>query len=332
MIYLKIKDLADKILLNSFPPDFNLNNFKEKRFFSSSTDTGIVEGVIIDEPRISRSNKVFSSFTSLLVSIINSSMLKNIEKAKGISDDYLHNIIKIHGDQKSIIERCIASSEGQENYADFVEEVRKNIQRNPQIFAQDICALSREIRLVDHQIGGYNLIHDLSSRISITDNHNLKKFILGLLHIFYDTFNKSGVKISMYDVDENFTCSFEYETFNIAMQNFIENALKYAMPDSKIVVKTTTKGELVFTMDSIRIDKDEVERIFERGVYGRCVPQDLKGQGIGMYQLKKALDRSGVFINIIPDLSESSELAGIRYTKNTFVFKFPKYSFSPHSQ
>ncbi len=131
----------------------------------------------------------------------------------------------------------------------------------------------------------------------------------------------------MLEVDKNFLCSFEYETFNIAMHSFIENIVKYSKPYTTVRVYTQNEsGELVFEMESIRIDRNEISKIFERGVSGRHVPEYLRGKGIGMYQLKKALDRSRISIIISADLSKGTKIGDINYTKNTFVFRFPNYS------
>ena len=255
------------------------------------------------------------------------SVFHGLEMAKKMADDYLHNIVKIHGNQKSIVERCVSEAEGKENYNEFVTAVKENIQREPGIFAEDLCALSKEVRLIDYHIGGYKLLHDASARVSVTNNHNLKKFLLGLLHLFFDSFKKNNVLVSLHEVDENFFCAFEYETFNIAMHSFIENAVKYAKPYSKIVVHTKAGGrELSFVMESIRIEKDEIRKIYERGAYGSNVPEFLRGNGIGMYLLKQSLDRSNISIDIAPDYSQNSTGAdNIQYIKNTFMFTFPKY-------
>jgi hypothetical protein len=249
----------------------------------------------------------------------------NKEQAREMADDYLHNIIKIHGNQKSIIERCISGADGNENFDQFIAAIKDKIKSNPDEFAEDICALSKEIRLVDYHIGGYNLLNDYNSRVSITKNHHLKKFLLGLSHLFFDSFKKKDVVISLHNVSDSCLYSFEYETFNIAMHSFLENIVKYSKPYSRVNVFTESE-RLVFEMDSIRIEKDELSKVFERGVSGRCVPEDLRGSGIGMYQLKKALERSNISITINPDFSQSSEVGGIKYLKNVFVFTFPKDS------
>ena len=332
MIYLRVTDQNNEVAVNSFPDKFIVprqesERTPKSRYLRKNVTFGTLELLLNEEERIANSNKVFNAFVATIETALESSISHNLEKAREMADDYLHNIIKIHGNQKSIVERCVFGAEGQESYDDFVSVVKENVQRAPGVFAEDICALSKEVRLVDYHIGGYNLLRDISSRITITNNHNLKKFLLGLSHLFFESFRKNNVVVSLHDVNEDFLCSFEYETFNIAMHSFLENTVKYSKPYSRVIVYTRAESsELIFQMESVRIEKDEITKIFDRGISGRCVPADLRGSGIGMYQLKKALDRSGISITVSPDLSQSSEVNGVRYTKNTFSFRFPRYS------
>ena len=332
MIHLRVVNPDGKVFINSFPVDF-VTPKKEKeeegkfRYIRKNLEVGTLEVLTIGEERIAYSNKVFNPFITAIETVVAQSISNSSHKAKEMSDDYLHNIVKIHGNQKSIVERCVHGAEGQASYNDFVATVKKDIREKPDEFAEDICALSKEVRLVDYHIGGYKLLQDSFSRINISDNHNLRKFLLGLSHLFFESFKKNDVILSLHDIDENFLCSFEYETFNIAMHSFLENTVKYSKPYSRVIAYTNSEsGNLVFEMESVRIEKDETEKIFERGVFGRNVPDDLRGSGIGMYQLKKALDRSRISIEISSDLSRSSEVNSVRYTPNTFIFQFPKYS------
>lgn len=328
MIHLRIKNDKMDTLMDTFPENFVIpENEEEKsekvRYIRKNTNFGVMEILAINEQRIANSNKVFKTFVISLEHILENT----INRAREIADDYLHNIVKIHGNQKSILERCVFGTEGQDSYNDFVEAVKNKIKNNPDEFSEDICALVKETRLIDHHIGGYNLFHNLSPKPNITENHNIKKFLLGLSHLFFDSLSKNNVVLSLHNIDENFKCSFEYETFNVAMHCFIENLVKYSKPYATVAARTDNdSGELIFCMESIRIEKNEINEIFKRGVSGSNVPDDLRGKGIGMYQIKKAIDRSGIKLEIEPDHSKMSNLNGVKYTKNSFIFSFPKYS------
>jgi hypothetical protein len=330
MIYLRAVNDKLNTLINYFPEDFQTPEESEYRskdnnvgYIRKETSFGVLEVLAINEPIISNRNKIFKSFVLSVESVLENT----VNQGKAIADDYLHNIVKIHGNQKSILERCVLGAEGQDSYNEFVESVKEKIETNLEESVEDICALVKEVRLIDYHIGSYNLFHNLSLSPNITENHNLRKFLLGLSHLFFDSFKKNNIVLNLHKINNDFKCSFEYETFNVAMHSFIENLTKYVKPYTTVDVYTDdTNGYLIFDMDSIRIEKKEIENIFKRGISGSNVPDSLKGDGIGMYQLKKAIDRSGITLNINPDYSNASIVGGINYTKNSFVFIFPKYS------
>ena len=330
MIFLRVKNATGDVMLDTFPVTFSSPSDERQksdgeRYLRKRIETGIFEVLLVKENRVANSNSVFNAFIASVEAIVVGLTSHSVGKAREMADDYLHNMIKIHGNEKSIIERCIFEAEGMLTHGEFVAAIKQKMISNSDEFAEDICALSQEIRLVDYHIGSYNLLREVSSRISITNNHNLRKFLLGLSHLFFDALSKNHILLSLHDVDKDFACSFEYETFNSAMHCFIENIVKYAKPYSKVSVYTLNQtGELVFEMESIRIEKSETMTILERGVYGRNVPEYLRGSGIGMYQLKKALVRSGISFFIIPDHALDSEMNDVRYTKNTFKFNFPQ--------
>ncbi|MDD2208752.1 MAG: hypothetical protein PHU45_05355 [Bacilli bacterium] len=328
MIYLKVKDDKLDILLNYFPDNFIApaeDEYRDDktRYIRKNVSFGVLEVLMKKEKRITDSNKVFKAVVNSLEDILE----RTTSLAKDIADDYLHNVIKIHGNQKNILERCIFGIEGQEKHSDFVQAVKNKMSSSLDESAEDICALVKETRLVDYHIGAYNLFHNLSPKPNITENHNLKKFLLGLSHLFFDSLNKNNITLSLHKVNSNFKCAFEYETLNVAMHCFIENLVKYVKPYTTVYADSDdSNGRLVFTMESIRIEKKELSDIYERGVSGSNVPSDLRGNGIGMYQLKKAIDRSGISLNIDIDYSQNSEVDEIAYTKNTFTFHFSEYS------
>lgn len=328
MIHLRVKNNKMDLLMNSFPENFVAPEKEEEkdekmRYIRKNTNFGIMEVLAINEQRIAKSNKVFKAFVTSLESILENT----INRAREIADDYLHNIVKIHGNQKSILERCIFGTEGQDSYNDFVEAVKNKIKNTPDEFSEDICALVKETRLIDYHIGGYNLFHNLSPKPNITENHNLKKFLLGLSHLFFDSLGRNNIILRLHDINEHFKCSFEYETFNVAMHCFIENLVKYSKPYTTVVARTDDiNGKLIFNMESIRLEKNEIGEIFKRGISGSNVPDDLRGKGIGMYQLKKAIDRSGIKLDVESDHSSMSNINGVSYTQNKFIFSFPRYS------
>lgn len=336
MIYVKLTRLDGVVLADTFPDGFifpkkaDLSTDKH-RYKRVSTETSVLEVYVLGEKRIVRNRKAFKQFfTTLRLTLENS--VRQFEEynkesvrvqARKMTDDHLHNLIKIHGNQTSIIERCISGAEGCIKYEDFVRGVREGLLSRPDDFAEDVCSLFREVRLMEYHMSGYALLHGPSERVNITKNHSVQKILLGLAHLFFNSFKKNNVFLDLYGIDREFECSLEYETFNIAMHCFLENTAKYVKPYTKVeLFSESENNSLVVSMVSIRIEKEELLTIRERGKYGAHVPEDLRGEGIGMFLVDQALKRSEIELTIKPDFSQQSELDGVPYTRNIFRFNF----------
>lgn len=327
MICIRVKNEEDDILVDTFSQKYYSLTEEEigknSRYYNEKCEFGFLEIYIKDESRLINSNKNYNVLVSTTKELIRI-LLEGLSKDAGdIIDEHLHNIIKIHGNQKSIIERCTYSGVHHESYGEFVKFVESNLLASPNQFAHDLCELSKEINFMDYHIGGYRLMSDKKMKKTVSFQ-GLKKFLLGLSYSFFDEFNKNKILLNLHDVDEKVFCEFEYETFNIAMHCFLQNAAKYAMPGSKIHVRTNdTKRQIIFSMTSVKIEKNEMGKIFEKGVYGVNAPQVLRGDGIGMFTLKKALERSGIDIYIDADYANNQNDGTVEYVKNSFELTFP---------
>lgn len=328
MIALKISN-DNKTIINTFPVNFNISKIEKNKYIKKDCDFGTLEIFISNEKkdknedRFIYSNKNFKSLVNIIEGL-SPIFIKEIKNnTEEILDEYLHNIIKIHGNQKAIVERFTYFDKPTESHSDFIDAVENRIKEKPEQFARDICELSKEVRFMDYHIGGYNLLNNKKIEKSIT-RQNLKRFLLELSHQFFKDLSSNNISINLRDVRDDVFCSFEYETFSIAIHNFLQNAVKYAKPNSLIKVFTDTENkQLIFSMDSVKIEKNEMDRIYEKGTFGINTPERLRGNGIGMNTLKKALERSSINIYIAPDFNKSELFNGIHYVRNVFYFTFP---------
>jgi signal transduction histidine kinase len=332
MIAIKILNSNSLPVFNTFPEDFDyeLLKIKDNRYFVKEYDYGSLEVFVSsdknnNDQRLVHSNKNFNSLIRFIEGI-SPLLIKNIkDNTEEILDEYLHNIIKIHGNQKVIVERFTYFEKPTESYSDFVEAVENKIREKPEEFSRDICELSKEIRFMDYHIGGYRLLNNKNLEKDIT-RQNLKRFLLGLSHQFFKDLSINDINLDLRDINENIFCYFEYETFNIAIHNFFQNAVKYTKPQSLIKVSTDNKSQLklIFSMYSVKIEENEKKTIFDRGTYGVNTPKELRGNGIGMNTIKKALERSNIKLEIEVNQNTSVVSNGIPYTQNVFYFIFPK--------
>ncbi len=112
----------------------------------------------------------------------------------------------------------------------------------------------------------------------------------------------------------------DYKTINTALYNFFDNAIKYIKPGSPIRLffnAEKEKFELKIVMMSLRIEQDELKKIFEFRYRGVNV-KNIDGLGIGMHVVQKALALNSFSIKVSPDYSRMENYEGDQYILNEF--------------
>jgi signal transduction histidine kinase len=126
------------------------------------------------------------------------------------------------------------------------------------------------------------------------------------------------IHISDDDAEKN-PVYLDYKMFNLAMHHFMNNAVKYAKPYSKISISFNFKDSILsIVMMSVKIDKDEIKEIFKLGVSGKNVGTRA-GDGVGMFMIDKALTLLGAKMNIHPDYMKHETVHDTHFTENTFL-------------
>ena len=74
-------------------------------------------------------------------------------------------------------------------------------------------------------------------------------------------------------------------------------------------------------MTSVHIGKDELEDIFKDNYSGKKIRENLKGSGLGMGIIKKALELNDANIEVFAG-DEIEKINKDEYSKNQFIIKF----------
>jgi len=152
--------------------------------------------------------------------------------------------------------------------------------------------------------------------------HVIRKVVLNVLHAFFQDFTDRGVHV---DVEESpAIVLLDYDTFHVALYHVIDNATKYVMPKSKVVVRFVAKDSrvnVIFEMLSIPIPKDECVRIGEEGFSGKLARDlALAGHGVGMFRTKLLLAVNDGKMIIRPNVNpaRATKYNGIPFHCNIF--------------
>lgn len=156
--------------------------------------------------------------------------------------------------------------------------------------------------------------------------HNLRNVLLNTLHTFFSDFSKRDVYVEVDDF--YFKVDFDYETIQVALYHLIENAAKYTLYNTRVLItayETDDWINLKFEMTSTHVKEEERSEIMKEGISGEMARKMQKqGDGIGMWRINQMLKINDCeFEAIFGDVSETK--MGFDFSKNVFIMKFLKY-------
>jgi|GEM_PF-3170882 len=158
--------------------------------------------------------------------------------------------------------------------------------------------------------------------------HTLSKAFLSIAHSFFQEFAERDI---YFNIDENETeVLMDYGLFQVGLYQIMDNAVKYARKSSDISVtflEKDKKVQLAIEMSSLKIEKNELEKITQEKFCGRQAKKSKKnGKGLGMSRAKKALEATGIELAIEanPTGEEPIRIDGCSYTNNKFILSVPK--------
>lgn len=239
-----------------------------------------------------------------------------------------HNLTTTHKRLRDEIDAIIPASTLArcKNYNDQIDMVRRQIKKmNPDDVAAGVLQLAKRVSDLSAQIEGFEMLKGESA--TDFDMYNMRNVLLNFVYPFYDELNAKRIRLTIrieHDFAEQHRVPLHYGFFNVAMHHFLNNIVKYARPDSIVNVDMLeTPLQLKFSMKSIRIDNDELQKIFELEYSGRHV-DDLGGEGVGMFMVKKSLEMLGGTMRIAANYASEESYDGRRYVDNTFVLFLPE--------
>jgi len=239
--------------------------------------------------------------------------------------NHSHTLRNIQGQMKQKVESLISEDVTTHSYGydEFKGRIKEELSKDLDLTAEVICYLNKRIFDINAHIECFDVLYldEKSDYNSI--EHNIKKILLRISQPFFEELKQKDVKVKFLIEDEYAAKNkviLDYKTFNLAMYNFFDNAVKYTKPSSEITIsfeKMKNYLQITIEMMSLRIEKDEVGKIFEEG-YSGINAKNIAGDGIGMFTVREALKLNSLLINVIPNYSKSEVLNGDKYIENVF--------------
>lgn len=340
MIYFQIKNIKTGAIIaeniKEFSRHFYFENQKNITISKDKIRSGfkIIDSVsvwiiVIDEPDLANSSKRFNILFSVFAKASTALLPYYVEKIKAHS----HTLRTIQGQMKQKMEGFAEPKDFRgESYSEQKNNIKLKVISNSDLASDLVCYLNKRIFEIESHIEIFDLLYrdDTGDSKSVATDLlikevNIKKVLLNIIAPFTQDFEAIGVHFFFHGQDDFFEehkISINYKMFNIALYNFLDNAVKYVKPYTNIdLFFSSSDGvfEIRIEMMSCRVEKDECEKIFESGYSG--VHANARGDGIGMFVMRESLNKIDMMISLDPEYAISENHNDIQYIRNVFRIK-----------
>jgi signal transduction histidine kinase len=197
--------------------------------------------------------------------------------------------------------------------ADLIPEVKDMLQISKDRVDTSIDIISDMLQSADYD--SKNLLEDIEkNKVNL---NNLIKKILSELSI---SIQKNNVRIHTDIKDQNITINGNENILYFAIENVIDNAIKYS-PNKEVNIKITknnNKVEILVTDNGIGISSSDLPFIFEKFYRGKnAISVDPNQSGVGLYSSKKVIELHGGNIYIDSIINDGTKVKIILPLANT---------------
>jgi len=235
---------------------------------------------------------------------------------------FFHNLVTTHAQLQGEIEAIFPERLfiEAESHAEQTKVAREAIAENQNIAAGVLLEVMKRVVDLQAQIEGFKI---LTGEVRPDfGRHNIRKVLLRSLAAFYEQFRDADLHVKIYINEVNAATKqvrLDFKLFSVAMHHFLDNTAKYAKRGSEVHFSFDPETMILeISMDSVRIETDEVEEIFKLGRPGKHA-QAFPGEGIGMYMVGRALEIMDSRMDVIPDQQSREIIMGVPYGRNRFL-------------
>lgn len=266
-----------------------------------------------------------------------SSMIDSIETIKSITkqanDDLnasthrlVHNLTSInaHNIQEIYSEfpQHLMSGSGNKN----ISQIQSIIGMKPKKIASMILRLAKNNIAMKAEFSVFKRLYDRNTKVDM-NQHPVHRVIMNIMYTFFPDFSEKGVYVNVHD--SKIQAFLDYDTVHVALYHILDNAVKYTENGSEFditIKQVEDRVEVAFSMQSIVIEDNELELIYQEGYSGINAHELYKsGHGIGMSRVKEmlALNNATIRLDRVGDVRKV-ELNGIclKYQNNIITLSF----------
>ncbi|ENM3835769.1 sensor histidine kinase [Vibrio cholerae] len=229
-----------------------------------------------------------------------------------------HNIQEIYSE----FPQDLISGSGKKNIA----QISSIITTKPKKISEMILRLAKNNVAMKAEFSVFKRLYDRNTKIDM-NLHNVHRVLMNIMYTFFPDFSDKQVYVNVHDSKAQ--AYLDYDTVHVALYHLLDNAAKYTENNSNFditIEQHDDRVNVVFSMQSIVIEDDELELIFQEGYSGVNAHVLYKsGHGIGMARIKEVLNLNDATIKLErvgPVRNESSNGICLKYQNNIFTLSF----------
>ena len=235
---------------------------------------------------------------------------------------FKHNIETINGESILEFESAVPTKRLRNNYKEIVKVVKEAIDRQDSTMPSFIARQALNNQRIQTEILVSKIIGDRYDSKSTFSNP--WDAVMTNVYLLYPLAKKRSIDIMMGQYASKF--NIDFNATKVASYYILDNAIKYALPNSQIQVdfiENNQKLFISFKMKSPLILPEETEAIFERGYRGKnAVAINTTGSGFGLFCAKKLMKSAFAAVSVKPG-HVSFQRDGIEYADNDFSIVLP---------
>lgn len=322
----ELNNIDDRFELNKISTiSINVLNF---RCFYNKLGEGYLLIISLNDKHL-KSRKSFEELIIVVTQVCNDliNRKQSLQKEnENFISHFIHNLTSLNTYNIQELFSLIPQDKLSNNINDQKETVKNIILSKPNVTSETLLKLIKYNLAMKVEFSVFSKTNSSNSSVQKIET-DLRSFILQVLQIFIDDFDKRQITVS---IEANSSrLFFDTELLFVSLFYILDNSTKYCIGNSSLKIIFKEDGDyldVIFDMISTKIEENELNKIFDNNF--RCdMAKKLtsNGEGIGMYRIKKTLNLNNIDISIKPNVSDLIKTKnGISYHHNQILLKFNK--------
>lgn len=292
---------------------------------------GVVLHVATSELDLIRSTRLFARQIEFLFGCMGE--LKRIHQlvsneAKTQANRMIHNLVTLNAHNLQEVYSIIPQEVMEDKKrGGWIKRVTECVESDCYDASLSLVRIAKNSLKMKVEISVYDSLSN-GNAAPVMKRHSVHRVLMNVFYVFFPDFTDKEVLVNVAESTEFIDC--DYETFQVALYHIVENAVKYIKHKTVLDVGISRgddgKIQIVFSMNSLQIRQDEIDRIFDEGYSGHYSKKIMKsGSGIGLARVKELLSYNNAVLQVFPDFSTAkpfSTIQDVLYQDNVFKVVF----------